>query len=413
MKQKASGIFYGWWIVASCVIIALYTSGVVGYGFTAVFKPIQDEFKWSYAQVSFAASLRAVETGLFAPFVGILSDRLGARKLLFIGGIILSLGLILLARVHSLLTFYAAFALISVGLSGCSSTVMMTVVASWFHRKASLTLGIMNSGYGFAGLMVPLVVALVALWGWRYTMLFFGVGTLLVVLPLALVIKDRPQKYGYYPDGEPPAPALAAEGVRTVEIRESTMGIRDALKSHTFLFISLAMAAQTLIVAAVNTHVMPYLLSVNTPLAVAGLAATLMPIISIAGRFGFGWFGARFGNRNLTIFGFILMALGLVSFAYTDISVLFLIIFLVCFGIGFGGTNTMRGVLARESFGAENFGAMLGFVTGVGTIGGLIGAPLAGYVFDASGNYKPVWLAFGALSVLCLIGIAMTPRAKR
>jgi len=67
--------FYGWWIVLACFFIGLYVGGAVFYGFTAFFEPIRKEFGWTYTQISFAASLRGMEMGLFAPLVGFLADR--------------------------------------------------------------------------------------------------------------------------------------------------------------------------------------------------------------------------------------------------------------------------------------------------------------------------------------------------
>jgi MFS family permease len=82
-------IFYGWWIILACFLIASYTGGVVYYGFTAFFEPIVEEFGWSYTQVSIAFSIRGLEMGMLAPIVGFLVDRLGPRKLTFAGGFIL------------------------------------------------------------------------------------------------------------------------------------------------------------------------------------------------------------------------------------------------------------------------------------------------------------------------------------
>ncbi len=84
-NQKRSKVFYGWYIVGACVFIALYTGGIVHFGFTAVFEPIAEEFGWSYAQVSLAFSLRGFEMGLLAPVTGLLVDRWGPRKLIFGG----------------------------------------------------------------------------------------------------------------------------------------------------------------------------------------------------------------------------------------------------------------------------------------------------------------------------------------
>ena len=114
-------IIYGWWIVLACSFIGLYVGGVVHFGFTAFFEPIREEFGWSYTQISFAASLRGLEMGIFSPVVGFLVDRFGPRKLMLWGIITVGFGLILLSLTHSLAMFYAAFLLIAFGASGCTA----------------------------------------------------------------------------------------------------------------------------------------------------------------------------------------------------------------------------------------------------------------------------------------------------
>ncbi|MFC2024870.1 MFS transporter, partial [Chloroflexota bacterium] len=67
LKQKRPKVFYGWWIVGACSFIMLYVGGVARLGFTAVFEPIAEEFGWSYARISLAASLRGLEIGILVP----------------------------------------------------------------------------------------------------------------------------------------------------------------------------------------------------------------------------------------------------------------------------------------------------------------------------------------------------------
>lgn len=85
-------VYYGWWIVLACFFIGLYVGGVVYYGFTAFFEPLIEEFGWSYTQISFAASLRGLEMGIFAPLIGFLVDRFGSRKLILCGTITVGFG---------------------------------------------------------------------------------------------------------------------------------------------------------------------------------------------------------------------------------------------------------------------------------------------------------------------------------
>jgi len=109
LNWKPTKIFYGWWIVAASLVIALYAGGVTFYGFTAIFEPIANEFGWSYTKISLAASLRGLEMGLLAPITGRLVDRWGPRRLIFGGAIIICLGLILLSHTTSIGMFYGAF----------------------------------------------------------------------------------------------------------------------------------------------------------------------------------------------------------------------------------------------------------------------------------------------------------------
>jgi len=111
-EGKKPKLFYGWYIVGASVIITLYAGGVVVFGFTAVFEPIAEEFSWSYAQVSLASSLRGLEMGLLAPFMGFLVDRYGPRRLILGGSLITFAGFLLLSRVNSLSIFYLSFVLL-------------------------------------------------------------------------------------------------------------------------------------------------------------------------------------------------------------------------------------------------------------------------------------------------------------
>ena len=85
VRGRARGIFYGWWILASFNALTFYANGTLYYGFTAFFNPIAREMGWSRAAVAAGASLFRLEGGeLFAPLVGFVFDRVGARRLMMI-----------------------------------------------------------------------------------------------------------------------------------------------------------------------------------------------------------------------------------------------------------------------------------------------------------------------------------------
>lgn len=392
-------IFYGWWIVLACSLINLYVGGIVFFGFTAFFQPIREEFGWSYTQISLAASLRGLENSIFSPLAGFLVDRLGPRRLMLWGAITVGFGLILLSLTQSLAMFYASFMLIGFGAGGCTAVVTMTAVANWFRRKIGLALGVLGSGIGAGGLVVLLIVVLIDLYQWRSTLIILGLGMWALGIPLSLVVRNRPEHYGYRPDGEVSSPSVQSHEIQEKGVE---IGLREALKMRSFLYLNMAEVIRVMTLMAVFTHVMPYLTSVGIPRATAGLVAGSIPLIGIIGRFGLGWLGDVFDKRYVMAVAIGLISLGLLAFSYMHVRWA-MVPFLLLFPIGHGGSMVVRGSILREYFGRDSFGKMIGVIMGSAAVGGIIGPILAGWVFDTVGSYQPIWLVLCGLTGLTTV----------
>ena len=389
-------VYYGWWVVIACFIINLYVGGVIFFGFTAFFEPIRQEFGWSYTQISFATSLRGLEMGILAPVVGFLVDRFGSRKLLFLGTITLGFGLILLSATHSLAMFYASFLLITLGGGGCTSVVTMTAVAHWFQKNVGVALGVMASGFGAGGLVVPLIVSLIYRYDWRITLILLGLGMWALGIPLSLLVQDKPEDYGHSKNGRGATEKTCSD---ETSAEEEEVAFREGIKEKTFIYLNVTEAIRMIAVTGVVTHVMPYLNSQGISRATAAVVASALPLVSIAGRFGFGWLGDRFDKRHALGGTFLLMSGGVLLFSYAC-NVMVLCLFVLFFSLGFGGSMVLRGAILREYFGKSSFGKMLGIVMGSASVGGILGPTLAGYAFDSLGSYIPVWVMFFALTML-------------
>jgi sugar phosphate permease len=412
-KDKQNRFFYGWYIVGACVLITLYTGGVVHFGFTAVFEPIAEQFSWSYAQISLASSLRGLEMGLLAPFMGFLVDSYGPRKLIFLGSFITFAGFLLLSRTNSLLTFYISFGLLAVGMSTCAGTVLMAPIANWFHRRAGIAMGIVASGFGLGGFLVPIVTVLIDSLEWRTAMIVVGIGMLVIVMPLSFLVRHRPEPYGYEPDGERTS-FNNDIGIRNSKpIDEINITVKQAVKSRIFWQLGFSSMCHAFVVGAVVTHLMPYLSSINIDRTTSSIVAFILPSMSIIGRLSSGWLAIRYGSRRIFSVGFIFMTIGVLIFAYVSNQILWLIIpFVITFSTGWGLSVTSRFTLMRESFGRVNFGKILGFLSGMMMVGHVTGAPLAGWVYDTWGNYQGAWLAYSAVTILAALLVYTIPSSS-
>ena len=412
LTGKSSRVFYGWWIVGACFLISLYTGGTFILGFTAFFEPIANEFGWSYTQISLAASLRGANMGLLAPLMGFLVDRWGPRRLIFGGIILLGFALILLSRVTSLSMFYGTFIIVAFGISALSPTVLISTISNWFRRNAGIATGIMACGFALGSLLVPVVVRLIDVYDWRTTLFILAIFTFTIGVPLSLMVRHKPEQYGYLPDGDQsdfiitsdkPGPEQAFE----VEVN---IGVKEALKSRAFWHIGLAMVLLFLPLSAVVVHVMPYLSSVGIARSTSSMVATAIPLVSIVGRLSAGWLGDRFNKIRVATGFIILVGLGLLFFSYVLNDRMWLLIpFVILYGIGWGSNLPMRAALMREYFGRNNFGTIFGFMMGMVAIGGVIGPIIAGWVFDNWGSYHAAWLLFACIVLISSIIMATTP----
>ncbi|MFC1893093.1 MFS transporter [Chloroflexota bacterium] len=409
-RQLPHRVFYGWWIVVACLLISAYFSGVVATGFTAFFEPIATDLGWSYAQVSIAASIRGFEAALLAPLLGLLINRLGARRLIFAGTATAGLGLLLLSRTNSLVMFYGASILVAAGFNTSVGVVPMTVVGHWFRRRVSTATGILVSGVALGGLLVPLITRVIDVFDWRAAMVVLGLAALIIILPLSLVVRQKPEQYGYSPDGDVKVRLVSSQALTPAQSADLDVGVRQAAKSRAFWHISLGMMCNFLVISASTTHIMPYLSTISIARSTSSLVASAIPITSILGRLSFGWLGDRFDKRRVIACSFILVSLSMLVLNYTaNVGAWLLVPFVILLGIGWGGMIPMMPALPREYFGRAGLGTILGFILGIVSLGDLAGPPLAGWVFDTWGSYQNAWFAFAGVAIVGMVTLLTTP----
>jgi MFS family permease len=419
-------IFYGWWIVLACVVLNFFAGGAFVYGFTIFFNPIRDNFGWSAAITSVAFVFQRLEMGVLGPLAGFLVDRVGPRKLMFVGWSIISIGFFLMSQINSLWTFYGAFLFMAMGFSFGSFVVMNTAVAHWFERKRSRALTVIYLGFGASGTLVPLIAMSIDKLGWRESLVCLAVVLGVAGLLLSSVMRHKPEPYGYLPDGKSSSEAqasadvsdkLPANRIDTVASGSVATGFttREALRTRAFWLLSGAFLFQHIGTSAVMVHIVPYLESVNVSTAIAATAVTGMTLCSVIGRLGFGFLGDFANKRYLVAIALTLQTIGLFIFSLVTVDRTWLIvIFLLTYAPGYGGPIPLRPALQADYFGTRAFGTVMGLMASVSMAGGLFSPVFAGWIFDVTGSYRLAWQLFALITVpsVALILLAKPPQTS-
>ena len=100
--KPQSRIFYGWWLVGVGTFLLTLMSLSVFRGMGVMMVVLQKEFQWTRTQISIGTLLSRVEGAALGPIEGFLIDRIGARRMVLIGFIIMAFGFVLFSFIQSL-----------------------------------------------------------------------------------------------------------------------------------------------------------------------------------------------------------------------------------------------------------------------------------------------------------------------
>jgi len=420
-------LFYGWRVVFASAGIIFLTGGTFFYGFGTLITPMTKEFGWSRASIAGAFSLRTELGGVWAPVVGYLVDRVGPRRLLLVGVFLVGTGFILLSRIQAVWHLYAVAALIAIGIGATAGPVAMAAVAYWFRKKRGRALALMTVGGGSSGVMVVVLASLIAAFDWRTALLIMGFTQWAICIPLALVVRNRPQDLGLLPDGEPALPAeqqAAADerqaptvnpegpghGVATGQDEGLTMS--QALRNRSFWLLASAMGLIGLGSLAVIAHQVAFLEEELgfSPL-VASLAQMAVPIVSLAGRLGFGWLADYVDKRKVMAVAYLFIAVGIVLMAMVQ-SAWQVPLYLMIFAPGWGGSISVRPALQVEYFGLRAFGGIQGLMFFVASVGSFTGPIFAGVIYDVMDSYRLAFLMVALATLAAVPAILMAGKPQ-
>ena len=353
-----------------------------------------------------------LEGTVLAPIEGYFVDRLGPKKMTLVGVVLCCVGFMLLSRVNSLTMFYVVFVLlVSTGSALATYIGPATAVANWFIKKRGRALGMQMSGYGLGGVLVPAIAWIIAQYGWRTAFEFSGILMFVVGIPVAFVVRHRPEQYGYLPDGEVRKEPVTEQPVSVAKAAPAEVDFtaRQALKSKAFWLMAAAFTFAYMTTDTVVIHLPPHLQDKGFSPQVAATAVGSFALISIIGRLGFGWLGDVMDKRYAVSISLAMQCIGLLILANMT-SPWHVVLYLAIFAPGYGGRTPLLGAIRGEYFGRKAFGTIAGLTQVVTMLGTVAGPVLAGWVYDTTGSY---YLIFNLLAVASLIGIALVLMLKR
>ena len=380
-------IYYGWYIVAASLFIIIL-DGLLLYSFGVFLPYINDEFGLSRAEGS---SLFAFRSLILAPgfiIAGRLIDKYDPRIVIFCGGSIAALGMILsgfAANMWQLILFYSVFV-------GIGDTVLyitcVAVISRWFTKKRALAIGIITTGVPLSGLITnPLTASLINNFGYRYALFSLG-GIMLVTLLAAFVLRGYPKDLGLKPYGEEnnEDDVALTKGVNTNNYKKEWTALEAiSTPNYWIMYVMYTLAFITFLI--IVTQFYNFVLDLNiSAIAAAGPAAAI-GLGSIIGRTILTSLLAEVLEYRKVLFVCLVAQGSSIILLLTFDQIWAFYLFGVLFGFFYSAIVPIFPTLLAKFYGLKAMGAIYG-IFGTSYSLAAIGAPiLAGYVFDITGSY--------------------------
>jgi len=400
------GLFYGWKLVGLTLLITALAGGPVWNGVGVWVKALEMHFGWSRTQLTGAFSLAQLEGSLIGPLMGYLIDKIGPRRMVFIGFSITGLGFILFSQTTHITTFYISYALIMLGTAAGTWLPMMAVINRWFNRMKGRAMAVAGEGSFLGGLLlVPALAWAVnpAQHGWSATAMWIGIVFLAAGWPLSRLIRERPENYGQRPDGTPPTTPSKLFDEPSNAVTNSDDGpeftARQAIRTSAFWYITFGHALSSMLIATLTVHMVPMLTDQGLSLQTAAYVWSILMAVGAIFQLIGGYVGDRI-PINLALFGFTaVQTVGFLTAAFVD-SLSIAIVFAILYGAGFGGRVPLTTAIRGDYFGKEAFATITGISMAPLYMFMLIAPLFAAAMFDARGSYTLAFLILGGIGSL-------------
>ena len=390
---------YGWIVVAAGALITCVAMGAM-FSLPVYLQPIADETGWTRAGISGAMTVGFIVMGVAGFGWGTLSDRIGARPVVFVAALLLGAGLLIASQAQDLLMFQLAYGGLVGASGGAFFAPIMSATIGWFDKHRSLAVSLVSLGGGVAPMVItPFASILIEQYGWRSAMLMIAIGALIIVVPASFLIRRAPLPAEVTPTAPAATRARQSPGLA-------------ALRTPQFIVL----AGTFFLCCAAHSgpifHTVSYAMICG---ASAIAAASIYSVEGLAGLFGrllFGVLADRVGVRKVIVGGLVLQAVGIYAYIYvSDLTHFYMLA--VILGLAYGGVMPLYAVLARDYFGPRVMGTVLGGATMTSSIGMAFGPVGGGWLFDTFGTYHWLYIASAGVGIAAAAMALAFPPPRR
>lgn len=390
-------IFYGWRIVAACMVANLLGNAFGLFGVGVYLHALAETKSWPVGDISIGLTLFFVVSAVLQLPVGRTISRIGPRPVIAVGALSMAIALVGLGRAQSIGEAWLAFAAMGVSWACLSITAITAILAPWFEKYQGRAASVASLGANIGGIVgAPILLFGIGRIGVGLTTLIAAVTSLVVLLPLAMfVLKRSPQEMGLFPDG------AARESIRSAD--EVHWTLARAVRTLPLWTVIVAFSIVMSVQIGFLTHQVSFLSSTMPP-AMVSFTVSLTAAAALVGRLCLAHFADKIDQRVIAASVFVVAAATFAALAFIKAAWLLAAASIV-FGLTVGNTTILSPIIVRREFGAAAFGTVFGLASTIVQLVTALGPSFYGLMREATASYQVPLLIAAGLDVIAACAI--------
>lgn len=403
--KKIPRIYYGWVVVAAAVIIYTAIMGATYGTYGLYVLPVSQFFNLSRADTVKGLIIVNIGMAIQAPFIGMLLDRISAKYVLIASGLSFICSFTILALSHSLLLDVAVLALlVSFAFQGAGPLTLPLLIVRWFTSYRARAMAVSELGYsGGAFLLSPIVGALIVSRGWHETLLITGVATGALIFTIGAAIRERPAKTEREVEGS----SAVRSREQSRERSPNRLKVGAILRTSQFWTINLSCGLVAAMAATMLITLAPLGISRGLTVIQAAILVSVMAAFGILAKVLFAVVGDHIDKVMLLTVLFFLGSVAdiVLMLAHSYVP---LLLGVATVGLAHGVTSPGQYVLIADRFGSASYGTVTGLAIPLNSVLGMLAIWYSGKIYDRTGSYKDLLVAFIMLQIVAAAVILIT-----
>ena len=390
---------YSW--VRLGVTLAIAVVGNIGMWAIIVIMPaVQAEFGIDRAGASLPYTWTMIGFALGNLVIGQAVDRWGMARAMAGAALMIGAGFAGAALAPSLAVLSALQFVVGFS-TAASFGPLIADISHWFHRRRGIAVAIAASGNYLSGAIWPMLLSgVLAAQGWRAVYVVLAVLCVVVILPLAALLRRR----------VPDEATAHVAGVSALRARSVSYSPRTL----TWL-LGLAGVGCCVAMSMPQVHIVAFCVDLGYGPAVGAEMLSLMLLGGVVSRLISGLMADRLGGVATLLIGSTLQCIALFLYLPFDGLVSLYVVSLI-FGLSQGGIVPAYAIIVREYLPPREAGARVGFVIMATIVGMALGGWMSGWIYDLTGNYQWAFLngiAWNLLNIAIVLTILMRSKPRR